>query len=74
MCKQTGKRWNAKNLLGNPYPYYEEGEDYNEDLGCKGCYQYDPVAYRIQSIRRVIQETSQDLMQKLYPDIMPQDT
>lgn len=68
-CKETGKRWNAKNLLGNPYPYYEGDERYTEDLGCRGCYQFDPVAYRIAVVKKVIAETSQDLVQRLYPEL-----
>ena len=29
-CKETNKRWNAKNLLGNPYSYYKGNEKYDE--------------------------------------------
>lgn len=46
MLKETNKRWDAKNILGNPYSYYEGDENYNESIGCVGCYQYDPVEYR----------------------------
>lgn len=45
-CKQTNKRWDAKNIKGNPYSFYEGTEKYTEELGCRGCYQYDPVEYR----------------------------
>ena len=45
-CKETGKRWDAKNILGNPFSVYEGNENYDEKLGCIGCYQYDPVKYR----------------------------
>jgi len=45
-CKETGKRWKATNIKGNPYDFYEGDENYTEKLGCVGCYQYDPVAYR----------------------------
>lgn len=71
-CKKTNKRWNAKNLLGNPYAFYLGDEKYTTQLGCVGCYQYDPVAYRKMSVKRIIQETSQNtvdfMMKKLYGD------
>jgi hypothetical protein len=69
-CKETDKRWDAKNLLGNPYSFYEGDENYNDELGCKGCYQYDPVEYRMQSVKRITQEASEHttdfIMNKLY--------
>lgn len=69
-CKETDKRWDAKNLLGNPYSFYEGDENYNDELGCKGCYQYDPVEYRMQSVKRITQEASKHttdfIMNKLY--------
>ncbi len=71
-CKETNKRWNAKNLLGNPYSYYEGNEDYDETLGCVGCYQYDPVEYRKSSSKRIASEATQHtvdfIMKKLYGD------
>ena len=71
-CKETDKRWNAKNLKGNPYPFYEGDENYTEDLGCVGCYQYDPVEYRKSSIKRIAKEasdkTTEFIMDKLYGD------
>ncbi len=70
-CKQTGKRWNAQNIKGNPYPFYEGDEKYTEDLGCVGCYQYYPVAYRKECVARVSKESSEHtaefIMKKLYP-------
>lgn len=70
-CKITNKRWNAQNIKGNPYPFYEGNDDYTEDLGCIGCYQYDPVAYRKSCVVRVSKEASEHtaeyIMQKLYP-------
>ena len=69
-CKKTDKRWNAKNLKGNPYSFYEGDENYTEELGCVGCYQYDPVAYRMQSAIRIAKEASDNttdfIMKKLY--------
>ncbi len=45
-CKETNLRWDAKSLEGNQYSFYEGDENYTKELGCVGCYQYDPVAYR----------------------------
>lgn len=70
-CKLTGLRWNAQNIKGNPYPFYEGDSNYTEELGCVGCYQYDPVAYRKSCVARVSKEASEHtaefIMQKLYP-------
>lgn len=70
-CKQTGKRWDAQNIKGNPYPFYEGDIDYTEALGCVGCYQYDPVAYRKSCVARVSKEASEHtaefIIKKLYP-------
>lgn len=71
-CRRTDKRWDAKNIKGNPYSFYKGDENYNPDLGCEGCYQYDPVEYRKSSARRIIEETTtetaQVIMRKLYPE------
>lgn len=71
-CKSTNKRWDARNIQGNPYSYYEGGEQYTEELGCKGCYQYDPVEYRKESVKKISAEasehTSEYIMNKLYGD------
>ena len=71
-CKLTNKRWDARNIQGNPYSYYEGGEQYTEELGCKGCYQYDPVEYRKESVKKISAEasahTSEYIMNKLYGD------
>lgn len=73
LCKETDKRWDAKNILGNPYSFYEGDEQFTERLGCKGCYQYDPVEYRIQSVRRLSEEAVKQsvefVMKKLYPEL-----
>lgn len=66
VCKETNIRWSAKNIKGNPYDFYQGDERYTSELGCVGCYQYDPVAYRKESVRRIAQEVSSDIMQKLY--------
>lgn len=71
-CKKTDKRWDAKNLKGNPYSFYEGDENYTEELGCIGCYQYDPVEYRKSSAKRIAKEASEHttdfIMKKLYGD------
>lgn len=46
-CKKDGGiRWDAKNIEGNPVSYYSGGASYTSELGCVGCYLYDPVEYR----------------------------
>ncbi|MDH8701484.1 DNA-binding protein YbaB [Dysgonomonadaceae bacterium PH5-43] len=67
-CKETNMRWNAKNLKGNPYSFYEGDEQYTKEYGCIGCYQYDPVAYRKTSVMKISKEVTEDLMKRLYPD------
>jgi hypothetical protein len=64
-CKETGKRWDAKNIKGNPYSFYEGEENYTEELGCVGCYQYDPVEYRITSIKKISKEAADYVANKL---------
>ena len=67
-CASSNIRWSAKNIEGNPYDFYKGDENYTKELGCIGCYQYDPVAYRINSAKRLTQETLDYVMNKLYPD------
>lgn len=71
-CKETNKRWNARNIKGNPYPFYKGDEDYTEQLGCVGCYQYDPVEYRKTCVEKITIEaaksTTKFIMEKLYGD------
>jgi hypothetical protein len=67
-CKESDKRWDAKNIKGNPYSYYEGGESYNKELGCRGCYQYDPVEYRKISVKKIIEETVDFIMRKIFPN------
>lgn len=64
-CKKTNIRWDAKNIKGNPYSYYEGNEKYTEELGCKGCYQYDPVEYRKESVRKITKEVAETISKKL---------
>lgn len=65
-CLETNKRWDAKNIAGNPYSYYRGDENWDKKLGCIGCYQYDPVAYRKESIKRISEETAQYMAKKLF--------
>lgn len=71
-CKLTDKRWDARNIKGNPYPFYAGDENYDEVLGCVGCYQYDPVEYRRSCVQRISKEaaehTSEFIFKKLYPE------
>ncbi|GIM58577.1 restriction endonuclease [Capnocytophaga canimorsus] len=64
-CKETNKRWSAKNIKGNPYEFYDGDENYTEELGCIGCYQYDPVEYRKESIKKISREASEYIAKKL---------
>jgi hypothetical protein len=71
-CKETNLRWDAKNIKGNPYSFYEGNEKYTDSLGCVGCYQYDPVEYRKTCAKMISEEaskiTSDFIMNKLYPE------
>ncbi len=67
-CKDSDLRWDARNIAGNPYSFYEGDEHYSESLGCVGCYQYDPVEYRVQCSLRLSQETADYILHKLYPE------
>lgn len=71
-CKETDKRWDAKNIKGNPYSFYDGDENYTNELGCKGCYQYDPVEYRKTCTKKISKEASEHtidyIMNKLYPN------
>lgn len=70
-CALNDRRWNARNIEGNPYDFYEGGEKYEGT--CVGCYQYDPVEYRKRSAQRIVEESSRHtaefIMEKLYPSI-----
>lgn len=67
-CKINDRRWDAKNIAGNPYSFYKGDEHYSEELGCIGCYQYDPVEYRIQCSLRLSRETADFILHKIYPE------
>lgn len=67
-CKETNLRWDAKNLKGNPYSFYKGDKNYTKELGCVGCYQYDPIAYRKASVVRISKEVTENILKKLYPE------
>ena len=67
-CKLNDIRWDARNIAGNPYSFYEGDEHYTESLGCVGCYQYDPVEYRIQCSLKISQEVTDLILHKFYPE------
>lgn len=66
LCKETNKRWNAQNIKGNPYPFYVGDEKWDDNIGCKGCYQYDPVEYRKESIKKISAEAADYISRKLF--------
>ncbi len=67
-CIETNKRWSAKNLKGNPYDFYKGDENYTSELGCVGCYQYDPVEYRKTSVIKISKEITENILKKFYPE------
>lgn len=50
-CQETDKRFDATCIKGFPMPYYR-GNSSLKESGCIGCYQYDPVAYREELLRK----------------------
>lgn len=68
VCKATNKRWDARNIKGNPYSFYSGDEEYNKITGCKGCYQYDPVEYRKESIKKISKEAAEYISKKFFDD------
>jgi len=45
VCNETNLRYDAK-LLGYPISFSKGNINYTEELGCNGCFWYDPVAFR----------------------------
>ena len=72
-CKATNLRWKAKNLLGNPFDFYEGTEQYTPTLGCIGCYQYDPVAYRRYVVRTVADMASRKAAETVFELLYPEE-
>ena len=72
-CKTTNKRWSAKNIKGNPYDFYDGDENYTSKLGCKGCYQYDPVAYRKTSVKKISKIAANEAVDQVFKKLYPED-
>jgi len=72
-CKETNKRWSAKNIKGNPYDFYVGDENYSEELGCKGCYQYDPVEYRKVVVRKISELSAKEAVDVVFKKLYPED-
>ncbi len=72
-CKETNKRWGAKNIKGNPYDFYIGDENYSEGLGCKGCYQYDPVEYRKVIVRKISKLSAKEAVDSVFKKLYPED-
>jgi hypothetical protein len=45
-CRDTNKRFDAKKMGGYSVSVVEGKLEYNEAIGCKGCYMFDPVEFR----------------------------
>ena len=73
VCEKTNKRWNAKNLKGNPYSFYAGDENYTKELGCVGCYQYDPVEYRKTSVKKICDEATKNTCKFIFDKLYAED-
>ena len=72
-CVGTKKRWDAKNIKGNPYSFYAGDENYTEELGCVGCYQYDPVEYRKTSVKKICDEATKNTCKFIFDKLYAED-
>jgi hypothetical protein len=72
-CKETNKRWSAKNIKGNPYDFYDGDENYSVELGCKGCYQYDPVEYRKTSVKKISKIAADNAVDQVFKKLYPEE-
>lgn len=72
-CKETNKRWSAKNIKGNPYDFYVGDENYFEELGCKGCYQYDPVEYRKVIVKKISELSAKEAVDQVFKKLYPEE-
>lgn len=79
-CAATNERWDATQIEGNLYPFYAGDKQYTSELGCVGCYMYDPVEYRKECFKRYFEETlslndkehisySKDTFNKIYNNV-----
>ncbi len=72
-CKETNKRWNAKNLQGNPFEFYYGDENYTQEVGCVGCYQYDPVKYRKTVVIKVSDMAAKEAVDAVFKKLYSED-
>lgn len=72
-CKETNKRWSAKKIKGNPFDFYAGDENYSEALGCKGCYQYDPVEYRKVVVKKIGELSAKEAVDKVFKKLYPEE-
>jgi len=45
-CKETNLRYDAKKHMGYTVSFTQGNINYTDELGCKGCFWYDPIAFR----------------------------
>jgi len=45
-CKETNLRYDAKKYMGYTVSFTKGDINYTEELGCNGCFWYDPIAFR----------------------------
>ncbi len=46
-CVRTGKRYDAKTIMGYPISFYKGGANHDgTETGCEGCFWYDPIEFR----------------------------
>ena len=72
-CKETNKRWSAKNIKGNPYDFYDGDENYSSELGCKGCYQYDPAEYRKTTVKKISKMAAENAVDQVFKKLYPEE-
>lgn len=45
-CKETNLRYDAKKHMGYPVSFTKGDINYTDEIGCIGCFWYDPIAFR----------------------------
>jgi hypothetical protein len=60
-CKNTNKRYDAKKL-GHIISFTKGEEEYSSEIGCEGCYWYDPIAFNQNIIQAVIESGCLDII------------
>ena len=59
-CRSTENRYDAKKL-GYPISFTEGGLKYENDLGCIGCFWYDPIKFR-----KNLKEIDESILHKIF--------